>query len=99
LAITPDPTPGDFNDDGTVDAADYVVWRKGLGTTYTQADYDLWRTHFGQTAGSGAVGYPLGASAEPLPAIIPEPSAVSIMLIGILAICVRRGLTRIRLRN
>jgi hypothetical protein len=23
---------GDFNGDGTVDAADYVVWRKGLGT-------------------------------------------------------------------
>src|SRR5262249_15044183 len=41
--------PGDFNYDGTVDAADYVVWRKGLGTTYTQSDYDTWRSHFGQT--------------------------------------------------
>ena len=28
--------PGDFNHDGTVDAADYVVCRKGLGTTNTQ---------------------------------------------------------------
>ena len=44
--------PADFNTDGSVDAADYVVWRKGLGTTYTQNDYDNWRTHFGQTAGS-----------------------------------------------
>ena len=25
--------PGDFNSDGTVDAADYVVWRKTDGTT------------------------------------------------------------------
>jgi hypothetical protein len=25
--------PGDYNGDGTVDAADYVVWRKTLGTT------------------------------------------------------------------
>jgi len=41
--------PGDFNHDGTVDGADYVVWRKGSGTKYTAADYDSWRTHFGQT--------------------------------------------------
>src|ERR1700742_3841341 len=32
--------PGDFNDDGHVDAADYLVWRGGLGTTFTQSDYD-----------------------------------------------------------
>ena len=25
---------GDFNGNGVVDAADYVVWRKGLGTTF-----------------------------------------------------------------
>jgi probable HAF family extracellular repeat protein len=31
---------GDFNHDGTVNAADYVVWRKGLGTTYTQEDFN-----------------------------------------------------------
>ena len=38
--------PGDFNHDGTVDAADYVVWRKTDGTP---AGYNTWRTHFGQT--------------------------------------------------
>ena len=26
---------GDFNGDGSVDAADYNVWRKGMGTIYT----------------------------------------------------------------
>ena len=45
----PEPSPGDFNQNGNVDAADYIVWRKGLGTTYVQADYDLWRAHFGET--------------------------------------------------
>ena len=45
---------GDYSDNGTVDAADYVVWRKGFGATYTQNDYDAWRAHFGQTAGSGS---------------------------------------------
>ena len=45
---------GDFNGDGTVDAADYTVWRDGLGTVYTEADYDVWRQHFGQlTDGTG----------------------------------------------
>jgi hypothetical protein len=41
---------GDFNMDGSVDAADYVMWRKNGGST---ADYNLWRTNFGRTAGSG----------------------------------------------
>jgi hypothetical protein len=66
--------PGDFNQDGTVDAADYVVWRKGLGTNYSEADYDQWRGHFGETAGSGAIA-PLSrvpASAAPLSAAVPE---------------------------
>jgi autotransporter-associated beta strand protein len=43
--------PGDFNLDGKVDAADYVLWRKYDGTP---VGYDTWRTHFGRTAGSGA---------------------------------------------
>ena len=34
--------PGDYNGNGTVDAADYVVWRKGLGTTHTQGDFNVW---------------------------------------------------------
>jgi hypothetical protein len=32
---------GDFNNNGIVDAADYVVWRNGLGTTYTPQDYNV----------------------------------------------------------
>ena len=35
---------GDFNQDGSVDAADYVVWRK---SGYSQADYNTWRANFG----------------------------------------------------
>ena len=45
---------GDFNGNGIVDAADYVIWRKGLGTIYTQADYNVWRNQFGKSAGGGA---------------------------------------------
>ena len=35
--------PGDYNGDGIVNAADYVIWRKGLDATYTQDDYNVWR--------------------------------------------------------
>jgi hypothetical protein len=58
---------GDFNLNGIVDAADYVVWRSGLGTTYQQADYKIWQANYGKAAGSG-----LGASAG-LPNPVPEP--------------------------
>jgi hypothetical protein len=87
-------TAGDYNRDGTVDAADYVVWRKGLGTTYTQADYDVWRANFGQTIGSG------GAlpSAEPLPAI-PEPSTALVLFVGSLALAARWRRTHVRQRR
>jgi CSLREA domain-containing protein len=60
---------GDYNQDSTTDAADYVVWRKLFGTTgvppYTSAngngdqtidslDYGVWRLHFGTLVGAGS---------------------------------------------
>jgi hypothetical protein len=59
---------GDYNGNGVVDAADYVIWRKTLGQTgaglaadgdgdmqIDDDDFDVWRAHFGQIApGSGA---------------------------------------------
>lgn len=65
LTVTATGIPGDFDHSGTVDAADYVVWRHGLGTVYTQSDFDTWRSHFGQTAGSGANNSSLSAVPEP----------------------------------
>jgi Dockerin type I domain len=50
---------GDYNLDGTVDAADYTVWRDALGSktdlradgdgdgVVDEADFKLWRAHFG----------------------------------------------------
>jgi autotransporter-associated beta strand protein len=62
---------GDFDGSGTVDAADYVFWRKRLGTTYNSADYDLWRANFGRF--QGGAGSSLVA--------VPEPSALVLLLI------------------
>jgi hypothetical protein len=75
--------PGDFDNDGAVDVADYVVWRNGLGTTYTQTDYEAWRVHFGQSANSSAA---IGSSSHDA---VPEP-AVSVMLFTVILAAILR---------
>ncbi len=61
---------GDFNGDGEVDAADYTVWRDGLGEMYSQADYQVWANNFGATSSS--------ASSS---AAVPEPTSSLLMLL------------------
>ena len=53
-AVASPAVTGDFNGDGKVDAADYVVWRKNPGGIYTQNDRTTWRANFGQTASGSA---------------------------------------------
>jgi hypothetical protein len=71
---------GDFNTDGTVDAADYVVWRNGLGATNTQADYETWRANFGRTAASATVGAGLGRISS---GGVPEPGTLVLTLLAL----------------
>lgn len=70
---------GDFNSDGTVDAADYTVWREGLGTTYTEADFRLWRSNYGATSGSAS-------SVAP----VPEPAGVLLFVFGLSTLATHR---------
>ena len=77
--------PGDYNENGVVDAADYAVWRDNLGGTslpneggispgvVDQADYDFWVSRFGATSGSGSL-----ASAA-----VPEPTSVALLLAAV----------------
>ncbi|HJQ81658.1 MAG TPA: hypothetical protein VJ828_16970 [Lacipirellulaceae bacterium] len=82
--------PGDFNADGTVDAADYVAWRK---TDNPQAGYDEWRANFGASLGLGS-GSAL-PSAAPLSAAVPEPASVSLLIMA--AAIARRKTRRVTL--
>jgi endoglucanase len=63
---------GDFNIDGRVDAADYVLWRK---TGDSLDDYDAWKANFGQTSAGGG-GASLGAAPEPTAASMIVAAAV-----------------------
>ncbi len=81
------PIAGDFNGDGAVDAADYVVWRKFRGFNNVWADGDgngsvgaedlaLWRANYGRVAANG--GNP--------PNPVPEPAAMALLCGALLAI-------------
>ena len=71
--------PGDFNNNGTVDAADYALWRKNgplqnevdaPGTVNAQ-DYTDWRARFGNPPGSGS---------SLAMAAVPEPAALVLFM-------------------
>jgi hypothetical protein len=79
LRQQPVPLPGDYNRDGTVDAADYVVWRKTDGMP---AGYDTWRANFGHTSGSSSVA---GANAT-----VPEPKTLAMLIVAAVGIRLRR---------
>jgi hypothetical protein len=86
--VTPG-VPGDYNGDGTVDGADYVLWRKGglLKNEVSQrgvtnaADYTEWRARFGNPGGPG-----VGAGAS-----VPEPSAAFLAVAVLFVIGICRG--------
>jgi hypothetical protein len=87
--------PGDYNQNGIVDAGDYVVWRKNNGTTNTlpndpfggtigQAQYNNWRAHFGLTAGSGPGTAGSASGAPTTGSAVPEPAS---LLLTTVALC------------
>jgi hypothetical protein len=83
---------GDYNRDGTVNAADYTVWRNTLGqmnvSPYSGADGDgdgdilppdfaVWKDHYGESSmGAGAV----AAASTPL---VPEPNSFLLVFGGL----------------
>ncbi|HJQ80271.1 MAG TPA: retropepsin-like aspartic protease [Lacipirellulaceae bacterium] len=87
LSIAAVGLAGDFNGDGSVDTADYVVWRKSGGN---QTEYDAWRSNFGRT-NSGTGASVASASA------VPEPCAAILSISGFLAVAALRPLNRTRL--
>jgi hypothetical protein len=63
--------PGDLKHDDTVDTADYIIWRNGLGTAYADAARSVSRANFGRTANDPAA----LTSTDPL-SNVPEPATL-----------------------
>ncbi len=94
LTVGPAILAGDYNGNGIVDAADYVLWRKNVGqpsqtlpndTTGViigDAQYNLWRSNLGSTTA-----VPAGASAESASAV-PEPSSMCLLILSFAALAV-----------
>jgi hypothetical protein len=89
---------GDYNDDGTVDAVDYTVWRNAFGSTTDRRadgdgdhtvdddDYAIWKQHYGETLDVGA-----GAGSGGLANLrVPEPASGWLAVFAFAAF-VRRG--------
>jgi hypothetical protein len=86
--------PGDYNNDGKVDAGDYIAWRKGSTALHnevttigsnTAQDYTEWRKRFGNVTGSGA-------SLDSV--TIPEPASIALWCVAIFSIIFARTTNR-----
>jgi len=84
MIVTPLLLPGDLNQNGAVEAADYVMWRALDGT---DAEYNRWRIHFGEPTAAGA------ASVSSFQAGVPEPATLVLVLIAAAGHC-RRATSR-----
>lgn len=89
--LLPDDLPGDYNSDGTVDAADYTAWRDGLGTIYTVQQYDIWKSNFGNSLnGAGASLHSSRLGATGSASVVPEPATILIAIVGFILVIFRR---------
>jgi hypothetical protein len=83
-------TPGDYNGDGAVDAADYVVWRKDPAAFGGPDGFETWRSNFGNSSGGG--------SSVIADSTVPEPTNLAAVVIAASILGRYRGLQTHRRR-
>jgi hypothetical protein len=97
--------PGDYNNDKTVDAADYTVWRDNLdapagtlsndvdGGVIGQPQYNTWKASYGGANGTGSLSN----------TVVPEPTSGLLIVIAVASVTVETAgrciKTRYRVSN
>jgi hypothetical protein len=90
IIAAPPGVPADYNGNGTVDAADYVLWRKHEGENYrlanevsnetpgrvTAEDYSAWWSRFGSRAAGAGTAATIGDA-------VPEPNFLALLAGGV----------------
>lgn len=95
LTLSAPGLDGDYNLDGTVDAADYTVWRDTLGSTtdlqangddsgasagvIDQADYVVWQANYGATSSTATS------------VSVPEPAGIGLIFLSTACFFTRRS--------
>jgi hypothetical protein len=70
-------TSGDFNKNGVVDTADYVVWRQNNGS---QTEYNAWRNNFGRNVSMAAASFSGSATST----AVPEPASQILLALSVM---------------
>jgi autotransporter-associated beta strand protein len=73
---------GDFNNDDSVDTADYLLWRNNQSAFGNSGGYDLWRNNFGNTSPGAGGGGEQGANGG----AVPEPSSIALVLLSLVGL-------------
>lgn len=94
--------PGDYNEDGVVDAADYTTWRDNLGNVESLPnddtpgvgadDLDRWRANYGKTASMQESQTGPGDS-------VPEPASSAVICIAFAGSVLECGGARVLFRS
>jgi hypothetical protein len=97
--VSPNRMTGDYNQDGFVNAADYVVWRNRLGQmgidqpadgnldgVVNLADFQLWKANYGESVAASATSFNLES--------VPEPAPISLIAAALLCGRLVRGIHR-----
>ena len=86
VAPDPDPADADFDGDGDADGADFLIWQRGVGVgaTFAEGDADEDGTVDGVDLAIWENVY--GAPGVAAVAVVPEPTAVSLFILGVLSV-------------